>query len=180
MGKLEEDKGIYDLIKVGEKIITKNRNVKFVICGNGEIKKVRFIVDEKGISQYFDILGWITEKKKYFEESDIYILISYFEGMPVSVLEAASYGLPIIATSVGAIPEVVQDGLNGYLVSPGDVEEIAKKLLELIYDKNLRRLMGMESYNIANKKFEANIIAKRLSAIYQGILENWKIKRCRK
>lgn len=172
MGRLEERKGVYDLIKSASKVITQEQNIKFVLCGDGEIEKVKKFIAERELAKYFDIPGWITDKKKYFLEADIYILPSYNEGLPMSILEAASYGLPIISTPVGGIPEVVEDGLNGFLINPGDIETIVKRILTLIGSPELRNRMGQYAYNKMKNKFDVNIIVKQLDNIYKELLDS--------
>lgn len=170
MGRLEERKGVYDLVKSASKVLLQEQNIKFVLCGDGEIEKVRRIIQKRGLARYFDIPGWITDKIKYFREADIYILPSYYEGLPMSILEAASYGLPIISTPVGGIPEVVEDGLNGFLINPGDIETMTERLLTLILSPELRSRMGQCAHNKIKTKFDVNTIVKQLDSIYQELL----------
>jgi len=169
MGRINEKKGVYDLIKAGEKIIPCKKNILFVLCGNGEIAKAKQMIVDKGIQRYFKIPGKVDDKEKYYSEADIFVLPSYYEGIPVSILEAASYALPIIATSVGGIPEVIKDGKNGLLFEPGDVEDLSGLILKLIDSPNERKRMGKQAYDLVNEKFNINLISQQLESIYRNL-----------
>ena len=118
LGFITELKGVFDIPDIAKKIIEHNSNVKFVLAGSGEIEKLQAIIEKKGISQYFSFPGWIKkeEKEKLLQEADIFFLPSYTEGMPMSILEAMGYGLPIVTTNVGGIPQLVENGKNGYMI----------------------------------------------------------------
>ncbi|MDN3513892.1 MAG: glycosyltransferase family 4 protein [Candidatus Brocadia sp.] len=170
MGKLGKGKGVYDLLDISKDIIVQFKNIKFVLCGDGEVEKVKTIVAENGLMQYFEIPGWITDKEKYFKEANIYVLPSYNEGLPMSILEAASYGLPVISTPVGGIGEVIEDDADGFLINPGDTEALKEKILLLVNSVELRTRMGREALRIVKEKFEVNKIVEQLNNIYQAIL----------
>jgi len=106
-----------------------------------------------------------------YKNADIYILPSYNEGLPMSILEAMTYCLPIISTPVGGIPEAVHDGVNGYLINPGDCKALAEKIELLATDKPLREQMGLASYKLVQEKFDINVIIKQLKEIYQDVLK---------
>jgi len=171
MGRLEKNKGIYDLIEAAEKIISHEQNVQFVLCGNGDIKKIISIVEKKGIKKYFKIPGCVEDKEKYFKEANIFVLPSYFEGVPISILEAASYSLPIVATNVGGIPDVIDNGESGFLVNPGEIKALENKILKLIRSNKLRNKMGKIAYFKAKNKCDMNIIIKQLNYIYRGLFD---------
>ncbi|MHA1343133.1 MAG: glycosyltransferase family 4 protein [Promethearchaeota archaeon] len=169
IGRLQKSKGIYDLIEAAEKLIHHEQNIKFILCGNGEIKNVKKLIQRKRIKQYFIITGGIVNKEKYFRKADIFVLPSYYEGMPISILEAASYCLPIVATKVGGVSEIIKDGLSGFLIEPGDIEELKSKILKLISSTSLRKKMGIIAYDKVKNRFNVNIITKQLARIYQEL-----------
>ncbi|MHA1380992.1 MAG: glycosyltransferase [Candidatus Helarchaeota archaeon] len=172
MGRLEKDKGIYDLINVAEKLISNYQNIRFTFCGDGEVMKIKAIVERKRIKKYFEIPGCIIKKEKYFKDADIFVLPSYYEGVPISILEAASYSLPVVATKVGGIPEIIKDGESGFLVTPGDIEGLKNKILKLARSKSLRFKMGNIHHEIVKNKFDIDIISKQLISIYQSLVLN--------
>ena len=88
----------------------------------------------------------------------------------MSVLEAMAYGLPVVATPVGGIPDAVQDGANGFLVEPGDIEKLSNKIEVLIKDSCLREKFGRSSRDYAENKFDISQVSIQLCAIYQRLL----------
>jgi len=169
MGRITERKGVYDLIRLAEKLIPHFSYLRFVLAGDGEIDKLSSMVAERGWEHYFAMPGWVTDKAFYYSKADVFILPSYSETLPVSLLEAASFSLPIIATSVGGISEVIEDGLSGYLVKPGDVEAMSKRMTELMNHPELRKKMGQKAYEKVRSLFEVNVIVEQLGAIYQEL-----------
>lgn len=89
---------------------------------------------------------WVTLKERMLlvrQTSNIlYILPSYAEGLPCALLEAMAAGLPVVSTSVGSIPEVVEDSINGFLITPGDFTSLAEKIVVLANDRALRQTMA--------------------------------------
>ncbi len=170
MGRLGRRKGVYDLIETVKKIVKKIPNVRFVIAGDGDVYKVNMLVQEKGLSEYIVIPGWISNKENYYREADIYALPSYNEGLPMSILEACSYGLPVVSTPVGGIPEVIEDGINGFLVQSGDVKVLEERLLRLIESSELRKKMGMAGYEKVRDRFNIDHIADQISKLYEELL----------
>lgn len=164
MGKLCKEKGIYDILNAAEYI--SSPNVKLNLYGDGNIS-------ELNANDKVEFYSWISgdEKGKVFKNSDILILPSYSEGLPMSILEAMAYGKPIISTPVGGIPEAVEEGLNGFLIQPGDYKALAEKIDLLASDKDLREKMGQESYRIAKEKFDIKVISKQLEEIYDSLLK---------
>lgn len=170
MGRLEKRKGTYNIIESAKFI--QNPNIVIDLYGDGEIEKCEKLINDNNLSQKVKIKGWISgsQKEEVFQNSDVLILPSYHEGLPMSILEAMSYGLPIISTPVGGIPEAVEDGVNGFLIQPGDSKALAEKIDLLANDKELREKMGRESYKIAKEKFDINVIIKQLQGIYDELL----------
>lgn len=165
MGRLGQRKGVYDIIEAAKNI---SSDVCIELYGDGEQEECQKIIKDNNLQFKVKIMGWISGDKKNeaFQSSDIYILPSYNEGLPISILEAMSYGLPIISTPVGGTAEAVQDGLNGFLIEPGDCMLLAEKIDLLASDKSLREIMGQESHRIAKEKFDIKIVLEQLMEIY--------------
>lgn len=173
MGKLGENKGVYDLLHVIPNIIKKHENVYFYLYGDGEIERVKEIVNSNSLEKKVFVPGWVNTEQKieYLNKGSIYILPSYNEGLPISILEAMASSLPIIATNVGGIPEIVEDNKNGYLISPGDINRLEESLLKLIESKELRQEFGNCGLKKSKKYFDVNIIAQKINHIYDLILK---------
>ena len=154
LGFITELKGCFDIPEIAKKVIEQNKNVKFILAGSGEIEKIQNILSEKNISQYFLFPGWVKkeEKENLLKSADFFFLPSYTEAMPMSILEAMGYGLPIITTNVGGIPQLVEDGKNGYMKDPGDIDGFVKAILTLINNDDLVYNMGKLSIERASDK----------------------------
>ena len=171
LGRLGKRKGIYDLLEV----LTEHKNelegkLEFLFGGDGDIDEVLSIINKAKLSDIAKYQGWVDGEKKEFllNSADAYILPSYNEGLPISVLEAMSYSLPIISTNVGGIPEILKSGENGFILEPGDKKAIYKAIKELISDNNKARAMGVDSF----KKVQEHLpdyVAKQLDSLYKSL-----------
>ena len=120
--------------------------------------------------------GWISgeHKIRLLNQANAYILPSYNEGLPISILEAMSYQLPIISTKVGGIPEIVKDGVNGYLIEPGNKQQLKSAIDKLIFDKSIRVSMGLTSAQMVSG-YLPEYVMNQLSEMYHYILANEKV-----
>ena len=132
----------------------------------------RKFVKENSFETKVSVPGWISVDQKLvlLKEADIYILPSYQEGLPISILEAMSAGLPIISTPVGGIPDAVTDGENGYLIEPGDSEALASKILFLSENHNVWEKLSLQSKEIAKQKFHMSRIESELADLYNSLM----------
>ena len=170
-GTLCAGKGYLDLIMAFDKIAKKYSDWKVVFAGNGEVEKGKMIVKELGITNQIEFIGWVSgkEKDKVFRESMIFCLPSYAEGFPMAVLDAWAYGLPVITTPVGGIPDVAKDGENILLFNPGDVDALAMQLDRMILDEKLRERIALASLDFARNQFNLNTINNQLGEIYNEL-----------
>lgn len=167
-GTLYEGKGYRDLIRAFGKIANRFPDWKLVFAGNGEVQLGKDIATECGILDQCVFLGWVSgdQKDKAFREASIFCLPSYAEGFPMAVLDAWAYGLPVITTPVGGIPDVAKDGENMLLFNPGDVDALAVQLERMITDDALRVRITEASKDFAANKFNVNTINKQLGDLY--------------
>lgn len=174
MGRLGKRKGTYDLIEAFREVIKEISNVKLLLGGDGDIEDVKSLISDLDLIDKVKVLGWVSgsEKIMTFRKADIYVLPSYNEGLPGSILEAMSAGAPIVTTPVGGIPEAVKDGVNGFLIKPGDIKHLASKLIILCKDEQLRIQMGNASKKIIQGKFDIKQIVEDLVEHYLFVLNN--------
>ena len=168
MGKMVKGKGIYDIIEITKDVITKYPSYKFVLCGNGEYKNVKKIVENRRIDEHVILHEWIEgeEKKRAFENAVVFLLPSYNECMPMSILEALSYGIPVIATKVGGVPEIITNNKNGILIEAGDVKSLRDNLIYLLDNIELRRQLSANAYKIVREKFDIYNNINLISSVY--------------
>ena len=174
LGRLGHRKGTYDLLEVIKRIDKElPSDVKFYLCGDGETEAVKKEVEALGICHRIAHIGWIDGKQKedFMKQSMINVLPSYNEGLPMTILETMAHGIPNISTSIASIPEVLHDGENGFLITPGDVDTLCKRILQLIDDNSLRSRFSQESYKLVKCSFSLNANIKRLSRFYEILTE---------
>ena len=172
LGLLGQNKGIYDLLDcLNEHKSVFSGKLKLFVGGNGEISKVTQIISKYGLSDIVSFEGWVSGDKKIelLNKVDAYILPSYHEGLPISILEAMSYSLPIISTNVGGIPEILKNGENGFIMSPGDKDAMYRAILELMNNEKLRLDMGKASYSKVQEHMPG-FVERQLSDLYRSLL----------
>ena len=170
-GTVNARKGYRDMIKAFAKIASNFPDWQIVFAGNGEVEHGKKLARELGIESQTMFLGWVygEAKDKAFKEATIFCLPSYAEGFPMSVLDAWSYGLPVITTPVGGIPDVAQDGVNMLLFNPGDIDMLAKQMKRMIEDNSLRNKISKQSTLLASTTFNIDTINKEIGEIYKEL-----------
>lgn len=137
----------------------------------GHQDSLRRLVDELNLEKQVEIPGPKigSEKQSYLDEADIFCLPSYDEGLPMSMLEAMAAGVPVIVTRVGAIPEVVSDGVDGFLYDPGNIEDLAKCIDYLVEDPSRSKNIGLAGYERVKQKYSIGVAATRIMTIYREL-----------
>lgn len=146
-------KGIKYLIKAAEQF--KNRDdLAFVILGDGiERKLYEDQIAQSGLQNKVFLVGQIKDGYKYLSAFDIFVLPSVKEGFPWALIEAMAAKLPVIATHVGAVPEIIEDGKNGFIIETRNIEQIAGKIDQLTEDDRLRMEFGIQAHQTVLFKF---------------------------
>ncbi len=161
-------KGIREFYKMAE--ILKDENAKFVLVGDVD-KGNPSSADENFLrSKNVEWLGHRDDIKELIGKSDIFVLPSYREGVPRTLLEAASMAKPIVATDTVGCREVVREGYNGFLVPVKDAVSLAEKVKVLIEDESLRERFGKNSRELAVKEFDVKIVVEKYLDIYEKLL----------
>lgn len=170
-GTVNARKGYADMIKAFAQIADRYPDWSIVFAGNGEIEEGKALASRLSIAKQTVFLGWVRgeEKDKAFKEASIFCLPSYAEGFPMGVLDAWAYGLPVITTPVGGIPDIAIDGKNCLLFNPGDVDNLAKLMDKMMSSVELRKLVASESYELAKGIFSVEKVTERLENIYQDL-----------
>ena len=172
LGHVTEKKGVFDLLKVlasGREDF--RHKVKFTIGGIGEVERLEKAISDNQFHGDVSFAGWVngTKKAELLNNCDVYVLPSYFEALPISILEAMSYGKPVISTNVGGIPEIVKPGFNGWLFQPGDHQALNNILVEAMENKELLKQYGNNSLSIS-KKYTPESVFQSLNDLYKQIL----------
>ena len=172
LGSISTNKGIWLLLDVLREHITEiDGKAVFHIGGNGETKKLKNLIQEYDLNDVVKFIGWVNGEFKHdqLSSADVYIQPSYNEGLPISILEAMSYSLPILSTTVGGIPEVVTQK-NGILCEPGNKEELWRAIKFFIYaDNSSLSKMGEESFLMVQPHLP-EAVHKRLNYLYNSLM----------
>lgn len=172
MGAVGDRKGIFDLLEV---IVQHKKEfsgkMKLFIGGNGDINRLKEFIAINQLSEIVSYKGWVTGslKNELFNEADVYILPSYNEGLPISILEAMACGLPVISTNVGGIPEIIFNKINGCVNSPGDKDAIYASLQLFIENPALCKEYGSNTIELVKPYYAKNVMPK-LESIYNDLL----------
>lgn len=170
VGRLTEQKGVEYLIEAAHRISPIAKNIKFIIVGDGELKdKLEKQVRKYALTNTM-FVGFQRDVSRYLNLFDIFVLPSLWEGLPVSVLEAFASEKPVVATKVSGTPEVVRDGINGYLVEPKNIEQLTEKILLLANNPTLMKEFGKKGKELILSEFTANAMVSKTEKVYSEIL----------
>jgi glycosyltransferase involved in cell wall biosynthesis len=169
----KQDKGAFDLINAFAVLSEADRhNVELVLAGNGDLAAANQLIADLDLTDKITILDWLDaeQRDKLLATADAFILPSYNEGLPMSMLESMAWGLPVIVTPVGGIPEVVIDHQNGLLVEPGVQDQLVAAMQSLIRDESLRLSLGAAGHNSV-KILNIHNYMKSLSDLYTSAIQ---------
>jgi glycosyltransferase involved in cell wall biosynthesis len=171
-GTLNERKGYNKLIKAFAQIAHDNSTWRLKFAGNGEIKEAKQLAKDLSVESKIDFLGWISGnlKDKIFNEAAIYCLPSWGEGFPMGVLDAIAYGVPVVTTPVGGIPDIIKSGENGYIFDTNDLDNLAKQLTVLMNSKEERKAIVKQADKLLRNEFNLEKINHNLSLIYEDLM----------
>jgi glycosyltransferase involved in cell wall biosynthesis len=176
LGTIGPGKGAFDLLEAMGRLKTRGCSLHLWVAGyeerDGDLARARTRLEELHLEDMCQLVGTVQglRKAQLLSEASLFVLPSYHEGLPMAILEALAAGLPVVATPVGGIPEVIKDGYNGFLVTPGDVEALAEKLAILANDRHLCEVMGRRSRKIAKQELDVKPYVKRLVALYESLV----------
>ncbi len=172
LGLLTKDKGIYDLLRAVSIVKKKIPEICVKIGGVGEVDKVVSFSKDMGLGDSVELLGWVDgrEKEGLFASASLFVLPSYYEGVPISILESMAVGVPVIATNVGGIPSIIKNGVNGVLVNPGDVESLSNAIVSLLTNSQIREsLSDNAKKDIINDYLPSKVI-ESIDLLYSELL----------
>jgi len=167
------EKGIYELIEAAEKITDRDCGMHFILIGGGEeIKAVRDRIHATGLSGHFTLTGFISRSaiRRILTESDLFVLPSYSEGFPYVILEAMACALPVIGTPVGAVPEIIREGENGYLVPAQNAGVLSERMDFLYRHRKTGKKMGQNNRRKIENQYQPAVVAQKYIQLYRTII----------
>lgn len=171
IGRLHPAKGHLDLIKAITKIKKLNTRFHVFLVGEGELREeITIKCTENNIETYVSMLGQRSDIPEILAKTDIFVMPSHWEGLPMALLESMAMAKPVIATRVGGIPDVIKDGFNGFLVDKSDVQELANKILQLLENDKLRDQLGSAAKRTVIENYSAKNVSNEYELLYQEII----------
>jgi len=177
VGRLRPEKGMQYLIEAMRLIRNKRSSVRLIIVGEGpEEYGLKRLVEQLNLEHCVTFMGNVPNEKvpKYMAIADVFILPSLSEGLPIALLEAMAAGLPIIATRVGGIPCVLEDGKNGLLVNPGSSSDLAEKILMLMRSPELMKKMSEANREKSRSYSWENIVSQLEKLLNEVVAKKMK------
>ena len=171
VARLEPEKGVAVLLEAFRLVLMGQPNVKLLIAGDGgEREQLRSTAGRLGLNGSVQFLGTRSDIPEVLATCNVIALPSIQEGLPMALLEAMAAGKAIVATRVGAIPEVIRDGRSGILVPPANATSLAQALSVLIGDQSKRQAMGAEASKIVEEGYSFNRMIQSYESLYQAVL----------
>ncbi len=145
-------KGLSHLIEAANLI--RQENIKFVIIGEGKKRReLEDLIHKNNLEEKFNLTGTVPQAYRYLKAFDVFVLPSLKEGFPWTILEAMVAEVPVIATTAGALPEIIENNKSGILVRPADSQQLAEAISNLLKDRNLREELAKEAYKTVEERF---------------------------
>jgi glycosyltransferase involved in cell wall biosynthesis len=171
IGRLSPEKGQAVFLHAFKKVVEKMPFAKAIIIGDGQERgRLANFCSENGLRDRVIFTGYQNNIANFYQIMDILVLPSFSEGLPNVVLEAMAFKIPVIATSVGGVPEVIADGLNGLLVPPGNADLLAEKIIHLQGNERERGNIGENAFQSLYPRFSPEHRARQILTLYEELL----------
>ena len=172
LGVLAREKGTFDVLEAVPTVLAAAPAAEFWLAGDGDSAAVSARLEKASWGGKVTLLGWVegSRKEACLEAASVFLLPSYAEGLPMAMLEAMAYGVAVVATPVGGIPDALIDGETGVLVEPGDVAGLAAITARLLNDEGLRARLGDAARRYAREHFAIERVLDQLYGAYDRVL----------
>ncbi len=173
VGRLDRVKG-YDLLVEASAVVLRDRpEAWFVVAGDGQERRALEAQARRlGVAERWLFLGWQAHLEPLYPALDLSVLPSRNEGMGRAAVEALACGRPVVATAVGGVPSVVEDGVTGLLVPPEDPQALASAILHLLEDETARRRMGEAGPQRVRERFSSQAMLDGINQVYRDLLNS--------
>ncbi len=172
VGRFDEGKNQELLINTMIEVVKTRKDIRLVLVGDGRFRlKLMKYALKNGVLDFIDFVGESNEVRKYLAQSDIFLMCSIGEGFCLAVVEAMAASLPVISVNIGAIKEIIENNVNGFLIEPNNPVKFAESIIALADDKKLQHAMGENGKRMA-KKFTIDKAVSEYEMLYQDIYTN--------
>ncbi len=171
VGRLTAQKAQNDIISAAMILRENGMNVNMVIAGDGVLRScLKEQIEHLNLADVVKLIGFRDDVSRLLDVSDIFLLPSLEEGLPIALLEAMSARVPIIATPVGEVPKIIQDGVNGFLVPVNDPRAIAGAIDRCLKNMSQAKLMSMNAFEQFERTFSSSIMYREYSKVYDKVI----------
>jgi len=168
VGRLDRQKAPLTLVRAFARVRERHADAVLAYAGDGPMRgQVEREIERLGLRDHVRLLGWVEDVRPLLARADVFALASQWEGMPNCVLEAMACGAPVVCTAVGGCPELVDDGVTGFLVAPGDADALADRVARLLGDGGLRKRMNREAKERLRRRFTIESMVAANEALYE-------------
>jgi glycosyltransferase involved in cell wall biosynthesis len=169
VGRLSAEKGFDLLIRAANRLYQRGLDFDVIIIGDGEERpRLETLIQDNGDKHRIHLMGYQADVRRLYEAMDVFALSSLREGLPNVLLEAMALEVPVLATPIAGIPELVQDGVNGLLAEPGSVEALANRLEMLLQDAHLRGRFGRAGRDTIEARYSFAARMRKVQAVYEN------------
>ena len=175
-GTISKEKGHHLAVEALNTLLKRDNNLKLMIVGEGDYSiSLSRLIDRFGLKSNVILTGFVPNEfiSNYYNAADIYLIPTLrAEGLPFALIEAMSIGLPIIASKMGGIPNIMEDGKEGFLINPNDINDMVSKILILLKDRILREELGARARSKVLNELNANKMVDKTITILKSICQN--------
>jgi len=175
VGRLGPGKGLHDLIEAAGVVIQEIPEARFLIVGEGNLRaSLEKLIHQRRLENCIQMTGHISNRARLidlFRKASLFVLPSHHEGLPTVLLEAMACGCPVLATRIGGIPYVIQDGENGRLISPGNVRELSQGIIHLLENCQLSISLGRQAHKTVEERFSWETIGAQFVQLYRSLAQ---------
>ena len=182
IGNLTPPKRVDTIILAMPKVVEAHGNCHLVLIGEGNLRpSLEALAERLGIGDHVHFRGAIPPDQisQMLQSADVFVHCSDHEGLGLAIMEAMGAGLPVVASRVGGVPDLVREGVTGFMISSDDAEGYAQRILSLLEDDQLRKQLGANGRSFATKHLNKNTILSQLERVYREVL-NYKKRRFRR
>lgn len=172
LGRLEREKGVFDLLEAVAKIAERVPGIRLVLCGAGSARQaLQRLAEQRGIGALVAFPGWVDGQAKadLLQRAGVFVLPSFAEGMPMAVLEAMAAATPVVASRVGAVAEMLEGGASGFVVEPGNVPLLGEAILSALIDANATAAMTERASIRVRSAYAADVVIAHLRQCYSEV-----------
>jgi len=172
VGRLNPQKNFSLFIRIAAEVLKRHPQVVFVLAGDGpEEELLRNLARECGVAERLRFCGYVSDARQIYLAADVVLMPSLFEGLPMSLLEAMAMRVPVVASALDGIAEVVDDGRDGFLVPSGDAQSFCERVCQLISNPSLAAEIGMAASDKVVRKFSAERMCREVERVYDRFLK---------